>query len=220
MSRAFSIISVAVLTLLTTSLALAHAKLTSPTPRSTNAGIKDGPCGGLARSTNPFVVQGGQPLTVTWQETVNHPGKFLFALSMSGDKFSQIKSIPDTQTGSVPHNFSTTLDIPNVSCNTCTIQLIQSMEEDPSAPSYYYSCADIRIVASVSTTTPIVQTQSTPAPTDNAKMGGCGLVKNQIPPDSPSAKFLSLMSLLLMSPLLLLAHLRRRVSYEPVRNRQ
>ena len=136
-----------------------HSVLTSPTPRSNNAGLKTAPCGDVSRSSTPKVVQGGQTLTINWQEAINHPGRFYISLSMANDtNFSanKLATVIDNQnSGNTPHNFSTTVQIPNVNCDTCTIQLIQSMEENPNAPTFYYSCADIKIVAS---------SKSTPAP--------------------------------------------------------
>jgi len=91
------------------SLGWGHARLVTPTPRSNDSGIKSGPCGGLSRSLNPTVLQGGQSLAISWQETVNHPGKFLFALSMNNDTFStSLASVVDNQNGGgLPHSYST-----------------------------------------------------------------------------------------------------------------
>ena len=74
------------LLLLSASFGYGHARLMSPTPRNNNAGIKTGPCGGIARSATPMVVTGGQTLTVLWEETINHPGKFIFSLSLANDQ--------------------------------------------------------------------------------------------------------------------------------------
>jgi hypothetical protein len=183
----------------------AHARLVSPAPRNNNAGIKTGPCGGLARTNNPTLVQGGQMLTVTWIETINHPGRFLFSLSYANDQgFQQnlLATIPDNQDNNVvPHNYSTQIMIPNVNCDTCTLQMIQSMEENPQAPSFYFSCADIRIVANPGAppapmpptsppTTPPTGAPNSPIDSNvstssssndgvgkSSKFGGCGIIK-------------------------------------------
>lgn len=204
------------------SIGLGHARLVTPTPRSNDSGIKSGPCGGLARSANPTVLLGGQSLAISWQETVNHPGKFLFALSMANDSFTQnLISVTDNQDGGgLPHNFSTVVQIPNVNCDSCTIQMIQSMEENPNAPTYYYSCADIRIVASSGTNTGGNNTQGTSQTTTEApKMGGCGLVKSDsgnTPP--PSMKYIGLMTILMFLPLTLILRMRRLASIKSHQN--
>jgi hypothetical protein len=124
-------------------------------PRSTSDSLKTSPCGGLARSANPVVLKAGETITVNWEETINHPGHFEFRFSQAGDtNFTLLKSIVDTQdTGATPHQYTTQLTMPSVACTNCTIQLIQSMEEDPANPSYYYSCADI-VLQSTGTVTP------------------------------------------------------------------
>lgn len=116
-------------------------------PRSSDAAIKTGPCGGLPRSANPTVLQKGSTITVTWEETIDHPGRFEFYFSPAAEaNFTLLKTVQDTQdNANVPHQFSTTLTLPNQDCTDCTIQLIQVMTEDPNAPSLYYSCADIKL---------------------------------------------------------------------------
>lgn len=171
----------------------AHARLTFPQPRNNNAGIKAGPCGGLARTATPTNVVGGQMLTVQWQETINHPGRYIFSLSFANDLgFAQniLATIPDVQDGGgLPHLYTAQIPIPNVNCSTCTLQLIQSMEENPAAPTYYYSCADLNITQAA------VTPPGMPAPVDpgggvvtqssnSAEKtfadfgGGCGTVKS------------------------------------------
>lgn len=126
----------------------AHTRLTPGqilVPRSTSDSLKTAPCGGVPRSANPVVLQAGQTITVSWEETINHPGHFEIRFSQAGEtNFVLLKSIADTQdTGSTPHQNSTQVTLPSVNCTNCTIQLIQVMEENPANPSYYYSCADI-----------------------------------------------------------------------------
>lgn len=151
------------------SRASAHAKLTSPIPRDpqSGGGNKMGPCGPIAKqSTTTATFNGGQTITVNWTEVINHPGRFLFAVSKDQDKsFQNIATVIDTKNSSGSHDFTTTLQIPNINCDNCTLQLIQSMEENPSAPTYYYSCADIKILATAtSTPTPTPTPTATPKP--------------------------------------------------------
>jgi hypothetical protein len=165
-------------------------------------------------------VIGGQNLQVNWQETINHPGKFLISLSMNNDQnFTLLTAVIDnnaTYTASVP--------IPDVACETCTLQLIQSMEENPLAPSYYFSCADIRIEASggpaVSPTPiPTVQTTGHVPPVDaNATTtkfgGGCGLIKAIHDNDSDFPPWMGL--LILALPLIELYRLRCKFSMSKI----
>ncbi|MGD8641653.1 MAG: lytic polysaccharide monooxygenase, partial [Gammaproteobacteria bacterium] len=102
------------------------------------------------RSTNPAVFRPGQQITVEWEETINHPGYFTIAFSPANDTgFADniLYRLEDTQNDlNVPHFYSADITLPEVECDTCTLQLVQYMtERDP--PSLYYSCADIRLVA-------------------------------------------------------------------------
>lgn len=164
-----ALISILFMFLLVPHHVFAHARLKpggNLPPRSTNAGIKTGPCGGLARSANPTVFQKGSTMTVSWEETINHPGRFEFYFSMSGDSGWQLlKSVPDDQNGGgLPHQFSTTLDLPNVDCTECTIQMIQVMTENPANPSLYYSCADIILQTVTGPVVPPVPPTPSPNP--------------------------------------------------------
>jgi hypothetical protein len=146
----------------------AHIRLRSPVPRVAGDGIKTGPCGGSVRQ-NVTVVDGGKMLTVSWEETINHPGRFILSFSNARDAFTGniLKTIIDNQGAETPtpHQFSTQIPIPDINCDTCSIQLIQSMEENPQAPTFYYSCADLKIVASASPANPTTTTTSTTTPT-------------------------------------------------------
>ena len=137
----------------------AHARLKplgGLVPRSSNAGIKVGPCGGYPRTSNPVVFSPGQTITVEWEETINHPGRFEFYFSSANEtNFQLLKTVIDTQdTGALPHQYSTTLTLPNASCNDCTLQMIQVMTENPQSPSLYFSCADLKLQSAGSPPTP------------------------------------------------------------------
>lgn len=127
----------------------AHARW-SPTgtikPRSNSSGIKSGPCGTDAR-TAPTVLNPGATVTLQWEETINHPGRFEIYFSQANDAgWTLLKTVNDTlDDNSVPHQYSTTVTLPNVNCSGCTLQLIQVMTENPASPSLYYSCADIQL---------------------------------------------------------------------------
>lgn len=219
--------------LLIPAISWGHARLVTPTPRSNNAGIKTGPCGGLA-ATTPTVVPSGGTLAVHWEETIQHPGKFLISLSMANDaNFTLLSSIPDNQNNQndLPHEFNATVQLPNVTCDNCTLQLIQSMEENPAAPSYYYSCADIKIAAAgAATPTPPTATPPVVTPpvndpgsgvntqnlsvsgVDKTTVGGCGqvaLTAAARPPSGPTSGGAG--ALLLTLPFFTYLILRRRL---------
>lgn len=132
--------------------AFAHARLlgdgTTP-PRNSNAGLKTGPCGGVARTNSSTTLRAGDTLVLQWEEIIDHPGRFEFYISEQGDQnFKLIKTVEDTQNNKmVPHSYTTTITVPNTPCSACTLQMIQVMTENPANPRNYYSCADIEILA-------------------------------------------------------------------------
>src|SRR5262249_25377245 len=115
----------------------------------------------------------GSTVTVQWQETINHPGRFEFYFSEANDtNWMLIKTVVDDQDNNVlPHNYSTTITMPNLPCTACTLQMIQVMTENPAAPSYYYSCGDIQLQAATATppVTPPVPPAPSPSPGNNCK---------------------------------------------------
>jgi len=222
------------LLLLGTSWGYGHARLMSPTPRNNNAGIKTGPCGGLARSANPMVVTGGQTLTILWEETINHPGKFIFSLSLADDQGFQnnvLATVPDTQNlgNDLPHRYQTQITIPNIDCPTCTLQMIQSMEENPAMPTFYYSCADL-IIRPAGAPVPVPPPAPVPTPppaaspnvlTQDANLpgqgsngvkfgqGGCGSVQNASSAQNPWVNLSVVLLLLVPYAIFTYLYLRR-----------
>lgn len=152
-----SILASALLSILISETALAHARILSTAnlkARSTSPALKTAPCGDIARTATPQVLTAGSILVVNWEETVDHTGRFEFSFSASGDNnFVPIKSgtggdstVIDTQDGmaGLPHQYSTSLTVPSANCSACTIRMIQVMTEN-NPPSLYYSCADVQI---------------------------------------------------------------------------
>ncbi len=149
--------------------------------RNGNDANKTGPCGSDARNPNPTVFTSGQTITVEWEETIQHPGKFQISFSAGNDaNFQLLQTINDTKDdANVPHRNSATITLPQGTCEACTLQLIQVMTENPAAPRNYYSCADIKLIAPtsgspvatlpVSTAGPTVSPLMTPAANDAAK---------------------------------------------------
>ena len=150
MNKRFCKILMALLPILFSMEAFGHAFLTSPQARSPDDSLKVGPCGGITpAATPPTTWQAGASVEVLWTETIEHPGRFFVSFSSANDEnFQQLAEvIDDKATG----DFSTTIQVPDVTCDNCTLQLIQSMEEDPANPRLYFSCSDIRIVNGATT---------------------------------------------------------------------
>ncbi len=161
---------IACLILVTPLISSAHARLKMSAgiaPRTSDAGLKVGPCGNKPKQANPPTLNAGDKITVTWEETINHPGRFEFRFSTDGDvTWSTPVTIPDTQDGGgLPHQYSTELTLPSMTCTNCTLQMIQVMTDNPNNPSNYYSCADFQLVQSnAPTPTPPPAVTPTPSP--------------------------------------------------------
>jgi hypothetical protein len=146
------------------------------TPRSSSSGEKTGPCGATTPTTDAskrITLTPGQKFTVFWEETIQHPGHFRIAFSPDGqtgfDQNVLLDNIVDNQSGQVDysnpttyHQFSATITVPSKLCESCSLQVIQVMTENPAMPSNYYSCADIRISNTPGTVAPKVSPSSPP----------------------------------------------------------
>src|SRR2546423_304929 len=108
-------------------LAFSHSFLTSPTPRNSVAN-KTGPCGVPPNGTRTNFSP-GQTITVTWTETIDHPGHYRLAFAPANDTgFDQnvlLDNIPNPA-GAQATN-STQITLPTTPCTGCTLQLIQVM---------------------------------------------------------------------------------------------
>ena len=128
-------------------------------PRTDAANLKSGPCGGIPKKTTPTTFSPGQTITVSFEETVNHPGYYRIAFSPANDQgfsnnilLDNIQDTKDTETP-LPHFFSASITLPMQPCDACTLQLIQVMT-DSNPSSNYYSCSDIKLVDGGGTTPP------------------------------------------------------------------
>ena len=149
--------------------AKAHTRLKASdggmVPRSASAGLKTAPCGAVARTNTAATFQPNQTITVFWEETIDHPGYYEFYFSPANDdNWVLLKKVDDDKNTSagMPHQYSTTVTLPNRTCDACTFRLVQQMTENPANPVPYFSCADIKIV---SATTPTPTPTPTPGPT-------------------------------------------------------
>lgn len=144
----------------------AHIQLTFPLQRYTDQ--KNPPCGranndGRGETVNVFAP--GQTITVSWDETVNHPGHFRIAFDDDGqDAFYDPPTENTCDTGmpiladcipDLPGGGAASFDItlPNIECENCTLQVIQVMTDKPpfgDGNDMYYQCADLALRGGVS----------------------------------------------------------------------
>ena len=153
--------------------AAAHIELTYPTPRYVYDPItkgsvqKVGPCGDPVGGTPTGTVtplQGGDEITVTWTEVINHPGHFRIALDQNqngSDEFTYpVDQFDKNVTGNIiayiddngGSDFQYTFTLPNIDCPNCVLQVVQVMT-DKVNPTWgdndlYFWCADIAITKS------------------------------------------------------------------------
>ena len=145
------------LTALVPSAASGHARFLSPVPRNQSSALKVPECGNVARTASSTKFEQGQTITVSWEETVEHPGCFIVDVSPAGDtNWRQLQIFPDDATGALPHPFSRQVTLPaDLVCDQCTLRLRQIMRSGTPCPpanvnptvDVYYSCADITITA-------------------------------------------------------------------------
>ncbi len=158
--------SLAIALVLVPGAALAHVQLESPLQRE--SAQKQGPCGnsGSARSGNVCAYRPGTTITVTWDETVEHPGHFRISFDEDGDDDFVVPTgyddigpydgvlvdnIADRDVRSGDPGYSQEVQLPDVECDNCTLQLIQVMTDKPpygNGDDIYYQCADIVLSAS------------------------------------------------------------------------
>lgn len=124
-------------------------------------------------------VKGGAPLHITVRETIYHPGHYRVALAVNSPSELPADPEASTKTGprgplsvaapiqnpaSAPvladgifaHTsraselFQTDVDLPNINCRKCTLQVTQFMAEhgvNPDGGFYYHHCAELQITA-------------------------------------------------------------------------
>lgn len=153
--------------------ALAHIKISAPLSFQVldNLGNpqKTAPCGGAGTASNVVTtVTAGSQLTVTWNETVYHPGHFRISIAPNMNQFvtptpvvtsNNCVSAPIEMNPVLPtiadglfanHTsamtaHSQTITVPMMSCDNCMLQLMQFMASH-TPPCFYYQCAALRIV--------------------------------------------------------------------------
>ena len=149
--------------------ASAHIELLEPQARYGPDQQKAPPCGHPANPPGehpPTVLSGGETITVRIDEFIAHPGHFRIAIAPSDAEFVDPTSYTDfynadnvllddidNPPGSQVHEIE--LQVPDVDCDPCVMQVLQIMTENPtfSQASLYYQCADIVIEASAAAET-------------------------------------------------------------------
>ncbi len=148
-----------------TSPAQAHLDLIKPVSRYGPDVLKTGPCGvtGGERSENINVYGPGQTIEVMWEEYVDHDGHYRIAFDADGDDdfvdpaemqeyYSNdavlLDQIMDRDAKDDPY-YSTTITLPDIECENCTLQVIQVMYDKPPyivpGNDIYYQCADLAL---------------------------------------------------------------------------
>jgi len=144
------------------------------------------------RSTKVETFEAGEKITIQVVEYIDHSGRFRVAFDPEGADMTDFNSnilldVPDDSTkkggtNNAPYTFEVTL--PMMTCENCTLQVIQDMNgntttpvKDPSPDPTYYSCADIRLVAPGTMGTDEVDdgtddSMDTPAPMTNGNTMG------------------------------------------------
>jgi len=141
--------------------AAAHIQLISPVARNTEQ--KTGPCGLAAdqdmKGAPVVTYTGGETITVSWEETVNHPSHYRVSLDLDGqddfvdpaamdEYYSNDAVLLDEIADKAGGVYEVEVELPDVSCETCTLQVIQVMYDKPpfaDGNDMYYQCADIVI---------------------------------------------------------------------------
>jgi len=159
-----------------TSTALAHFRLNEPA----SSGVQDAtlgdpqktaPCGGGAATNAVTNYMPGQMITITVDETVNHPGHYRVALAQDEASLPAPPPVTAgaTACGSAPIAATPTMPLladglfvnltqadpaasvqvqlpAGMTCENCVLQVLEFMS-DHAAPCFYYHCARVNISA-------------------------------------------------------------------------
>lgn len=129
-----------------------------PTPRSPESGLKLGPCGGVYANGAQYTQISPGPFPIVFEEAIFHSGApFRIALSgpsatgsIPADSFEQcilLNHIPHNDRGTANQFYVITVNIPDVNCSACALQVIQVMTDkmslfSPGSSSCTYDPAD------------------------------------------------------------------------------
>ena len=145
--------------------AAAHIAFHEPTARTTSQ--KDGPCGTPTSTRGTMVCRyrPGATVMIRFEETIEHSGHFRLSFDDDGQDFRNPSGPNDTAVGDgviildnaiadrnvngADPMYTYEVTLPDVTCDNCTLQLIQVMT---TASTYgeadlYYQCADIELTS-------------------------------------------------------------------------
>jgi hypothetical protein len=154
-------------------LAVAHVELIDPPNRYGQFTQKQAPCGqgDGPRSDRVSVYESGQTIAVSWKEFVDHPGHFRVAFDADGqddlvdpvclsgcdtrqptiETYSNEAVLLDDITDQSGGVYEVEVELPDVTCDNCTLQVIQVMYDKPPyelpGNDLYYNCADLELRA-------------------------------------------------------------------------
>jgi len=136
--------------------------MTNPVSRYGPDILKSGPCGapGGGRSANINYFEPGQTIDVEWDEYIDHPSHYRIAFDQDGDDdfvdpatmqelYSNDSVLLDGIEDEAPSDplYRASVTLPEVECDSCTLQLIQVMYDKPpyevGGNDIYYQCADL-----------------------------------------------------------------------------
>jgi hypothetical protein len=144
--------------------ALAHFELDSPVRRHPETNFnKPEPCGSATneRTTDASRITtftAGTELTLEWQETIGHAGRWRIAFDAEGSDSVDFLATemavvvdPPGSDGNIGDGsrWRATVLLPDTPCSNCTLQVQQIMTDslEPAPGSIYSECADIVLVA-------------------------------------------------------------------------
>jgi hypothetical protein len=169
--------------------ARAHVRLVSPVSRYGDE-MKVGPCGRLggARTDLVTTVRPGQGLEVVFDEIIDHPGYYRIAFDLAGDDDlappawngasfvnpPNVTVLADHLPDTVLTHGDVTVQLPDLECDTCTLQVIEVMTDKPpydGLDDFYFQCADLVLSRTLPVGGPPPRTFG--APPGGGRMGGC-----------------------------------------------
>jgi hypothetical protein len=165
----------------------AHAHFSLDFPKARSMDIDAIPCGaaGSTRGSTVTTFRPGETITLQWTIMIEHGGHKLWrvAIDDSGQDFPDPVTANDTSTlpffmdkievsGKGMHTLDITL--PMISCDNCTLQMVQYTYDTPPYPGFYHQCADIVIAGDPvgGTTTTTTGGSSAAATTSGGGTGG------------------------------------------------
>ncbi len=175
--------------------AFAHIEMDKPNPVTLD--LKIGPCGAGSHEHGDDVAihEPGETIKVKWHETVHHPGTYRVSFDDDGDdSFADPETPEDYYTNDtvlldeIPDepgraDYSVEVELPDIECESCTLQLIQLMTDKPpyvpGTNDIYYQCADLALRATA-------PPEDTDAPEENEDGGektdaSCGCASTASP---------------------------------------